>query len=140
MRPLSWLSTLAIWVVGTSAAPVSSSSSTADFTISRITMINNSSQDFVRFMFAFIPAGHGNDPRVFWSELTEVDSKDSETLSLNSQDNVMVRFDVNEAQGAGASGPIFLVSKASTCTVTLQADDSTTTPHGLTYDFTAVQC
>ncbi|KAG7087298.1 hypothetical protein E1B28_013276 [Marasmius oreades] len=122
MRPLSWLSTLALCLAGTSASPaVSSLSTVPDSTISRITMINNSTQDFVRFMFAFVPVGDENDPQVFWSELAELDSKQTETLPLNWPDGVLVRFSVNNGQGAGASGPLFQMLQSSTCTVTYQA-------------------
>jgi hypothetical protein len=59
-------------------------------TISRIAMINNSTQRFVHFMFTFVQPGHENDPVTSWSQMADLDSGESQTLPLTWADGTMV--------------------------------------------------
>ncbi|KAK7047640.1 hypothetical protein VNI00_006408 [Paramarasmius palmivorus] len=65
-----------------------------DYTISRIAMINNSTQRFVHFMFTFVQPGHENDPVTSWSQMANLDSGESQTLPLTWTDGTMLRFEI----------------------------------------------
>uniref|UniRef100_A0A0W0F4K8 Uncharacterized protein n=1 Tax=Moniliophthora roreri TaxID=221103 RepID=A0A0W0F4K8_MONRR len=83
------------------AMPAPRNVATVDYTVSHITMINNSSQSFVRYMMGYVQRGHDSDPINFWSKIVTLDRGESETLPLTDGD--LLRFSIYGAPDSQTS-------------------------------------